>query len=231
MRERIESKHVTKEIQVGDYTLTNNSSSTSYSDGMVIKYDESGKVEGARSIGGSTDEKIESATETKDGDIIAVGTFESSEITLRDYTLQNNGEIDGMVLKYSEEEAISIETKKFITLGKSDNDYIKSVINTSDGGYIVGGYYSSTELNINNRINILNNGKQDGYIIKYNSGKQVEWYKNIGGDQNDSVTNIIETADGGFIALGTLGSDEITLEEGFILKNGDRFLIKYLSYY
>ena len=218
-----------REIQVGDYTLTNNSSSTSYSDGMVIKYDESGKVEGARSIGGSTDEKIESATETKDGDIIAVGTFESSEITLRDYTLQNNGEIDGMVLKYSEEEAISIETKKFITLGKSDNDYIKSVINTSDGGYIVGGYYSSTELNINNRINILNNGKQDGYIIKYNSGKQVEWYKNIGGDQNDSVTNIIETADGGFIALGTLGSDEITLEEGFILKNGDRFLIKYSS--
>ena len=218
-----------REIQVGEYTLTNNSSSTIYSDGMIIKYDESGEVEWARSIGGNTDEKIESATETKDGDIIAVGTFESSKITLRDYTLQNNGEIDGMVLKYSEEEAISIETKKFITLGESDNDYIKSVINTSDGGYIVGGYYNSTELNINNEINILNNGKQDGYIIKYNSGKQVEWYKNIGGDQNDSVTNIIETTDGGFIAFGTLGSDEIILEEGFTLKDGDRFLIKYSS--
>ena len=55
----------------------------------------------------------------------------------------------------------------------------------------------------------------------------MEWYKNIGGTQNDSVTNVIETTDGGVIVIGTFSSAEIVLEEGLVLKNGNKFIIKY----
>ena len=93
------------EIQVGDYTLTNNSDNTNYPDGMIIKYRNNGEVEWARREGGNSWEYINSVAETKDGGYIAVGYFESSSIQVGDYTLTNTNSdySDGMIIKYSAE--------------------------------------------------------------------------------------------------------------------------------
>ena len=90
------------EIQVGEYTLTNNGGSYQ-SDGMIIKYDAEGEVEWARSVGGSYPDYICSVASTSDGGYIAGGYFDSDEIQVGDYTLTNSGKYDGIIIKYSRE--------------------------------------------------------------------------------------------------------------------------------
>src|SRR5699024_6872124 len=81
----------------------NNSSSTSYYDGMIIKYDNTGNVEWAKSVGGSSNDQINSVTELNDGSIIAGGYYQSSTIETDGYTLTNNSSStsssDGMILR------------------------------------------------------------------------------------------------------------------------------------
>ncbi|MBQ9658775.1 MAG: hypothetical protein IJV31_08430, partial [Clostridia bacterium] len=58
-------------IQVGDITLTSKGST----DGILIKYDNTGEVEWATSYGGTSYDYIQSVAETSDGGIIAGGYF------------------------------------------------------------------------------------------------------------------------------------------------------------
>ena len=109
-----------------------------YSDGMIIKYSASGEVEWARSVGERSHDYIYSVSETNDGGYIAVGKFYSSSIQVGDYTLINNSTnstTDGMIIKYS----ASGEVEWARSVGGSSEDYIYSVSETSDGGYIAGG--------------------------------------------------------------------------------------------
>ena len=105
---------------------------------MLIKYDDEGKVEWAKGIGGDDYEYIYSITETSDGGYIAGGYFESSSIDLGNgVTLSNNGSDDGMIIKCDSEG--NAQWAKGI--GESNEDQIISVAETSDGGYIAGGYF------------------------------------------------------------------------------------------
>ena len=67
-----------------------------------------------------------------------------------------------MVIKYSEEGKI----KWAEGIGGT---YIKSVTETADGGYIVGGYFNSSSIDLGNGISLTNKGSinsYDGMIIK-----------------------------------------------------------------
>ena len=209
-------------IQVGDYTLTNNSqyndaSGDYYSDGMIIKYSAEGKVEWARTVGGSRDDFIESVTPTSDGGFIAGGYFSSNSIQVGDYTLTNNGESDGIIIKYDE----SGEVQWVKAIGGSSYDYINSIASTSDGGAIVGGYFHSDEIQVG-EYKLISNGYHDGMIIKYNSRGEVEWTRNLGGDESDYINSIASTSDGGYIVVGYFNSKEIQVGE-YILTNNSQY--------
>ena len=66
---------------------------------MIIKYSNEGKVEWARSVGGSSWDEITSVSAINDGGIIAGGYFGSSTIEAGRYTLENKGSSDGLILK------------------------------------------------------------------------------------------------------------------------------------
>ena len=160
-------------IQVGDYTLTNNGS-TSSSDGMIIKYNSNNEVEWARSVGGSSDDQINSVSATKDGGYIVGGDFESNTLTAGDYTLKNNRWNDGFIIKYSANGAVEWAR----SVGGSTDDKIKSVSPTSDGGYIAGGYFDSTSIQVGEEtLRNTRNGYSEGLIIKYDPEGEVEWAK------------------------------------------------------
>lgn len=55
---------------------------------------------------------------------------------------------------------------------------------TDDGGLITGGMFSGT-VNFGNGISITSNGSSDGFVVKYNSDKEVEWAKSYGGTAYD----------------------------------------------
>ena len=216
-------------ITVGEETLTNHNSG--YYDGLIIKYSESGEVEWAKSIGGSSSDRINSVTETEDGGIIVGGDFENS-IIIGEETLTSKGESDGLIIKYSE----SGEVKHVNRVGGSTVDEITSIIETTDGGYLVGGYFysiSSIDLGNGQSINSHGSGYTDGMLIKYDERGECEWGKSIGGTHADSIESIIETTDGEYLIGGSFKSSSIELGNGKIISNHggtncyDGMLIKY----
>ena len=94
---------------------------------------------------------------------------------------------------------------------KTDDDEINSVATTSDGGYIVGGYFESS-IDLENGVILTNKRYEDGMIIKYNANGEVEWGKAIGGAGIDEINSVAETTDGSYIIVGDFYSKSIDLE-------------------
>ena len=199
------------------------------SDGMIIKYNSNGDVEWAQGIGGTNNEEINSVAVTSDGDYIVAGDFTSESIDLKNgISLTNNGIVDGMIIKYSS----NGETEWAQGIGGQNSDYIKSIAETSDGGYIVGGNFWSKNIDLGNGESLSSKGNDDGMIIKYSSAGKVEWSQAIGGSSRECVNSVSETLDGGYVVVGDFSSNSIDLKNGIILTNNGRtdgMIIKYSS--
>lgn len=83
------------------------------------------------------------------------------------------------------------------TFGGPGQDFALSAVQTYDGGYILCGITHS-----------FGTGG-DAWIVKTNANGELLWSKNYGGSGEDRFNNIIQTSDGGYLAIGyTTGSDE-----------------------
>ncbi len=224
-------------IDLGNGEVLNNNGSRPYSDGLIIKYSESGEAEWGKAVGGSDGEQITCIIETRDGGYIVGGYFYSSRIDLGNGEVLSNydtrGYSDGMIIKYDSEG--NVEWGKAV--GGSDGDYIRCITDTQDEGYIVGGYFNSSSIDLGNG-KVLNNNRTsylDGMIIKYGVDGEVEWGKAVGGSDGEQITCIIETRDGGYIVGGYFYSSRIDLGNGEVLSNydtrgySDGMIIKYDS--
>jgi len=143
--------------------------------------------------GGSNDDKAYSIQQTKDGGYIVAG-----------YTTSfGNGGADVYILKLDRDGNI-LWSK---TYGGSNDDGARSIIQTSDGGYIVAGVTAS-----------FGNGQDDAYILKLDSNGNLLWYKVYGGSYNDTAISIQQTIDGGYILAGYTESFGNGKRDVYILK-------------
>ncbi len=87
------------------------------------------------------------------------------------------------------------------TYGGDGKDASTSLLQASDGGYVLAGFtYSS------------GNGDSDALLIKTDEYGNMEWNKTIGGPDNYNAASLIQTSDGGFAFVGTNAS----YHEGYI---------------
>jgi len=75
--------------------------------------------------------------------------------------------------------------------GGTDGDYCRSIQQTSDGGYILGGITNSYSY-----------GGYDLSIYKLNSIGNKVWFKHYGGSGDDYAESVQQTSDGGYIVAG-----------------------------
>ncbi|MEL6865928.1 MAG: gliding motility-associated C-terminal domain-containing protein [Bacteroidota bacterium] len=87
--------------------------------------------------------------------------------------------------------------------GGSDKEWIRSVQQTRDGGYVMVGYSRSG----NNQVN-QNAGEWDIWVIKTDPLGEIEWDKVLGGSGSDEANTIRELEDGGYIIAGSSTSDD-----------------------
>ena len=196
-------------------------------DGMVIKYSNEGKVEWAKNIGGSSSDYIESIAATEDGGYIIGGTFESNSLNCGNgITLTNMGKDDGMLIKYSSQG----EAEWAIIVGGTQDDRIKSVVETSDNSYLIGGYFKSTTITIGSYIfENKSNQYSNGMLFKCDSKGKVEYATAIGdSDASEEITSVVEISNGKYIAVGSfkdkimVGNYELTSTAGY-----DGMIIEY----
>lgn len=147
----------------------------------VLKIDSIGNVEWSKLYGGSQTDIGKSIQQTSDGGYFVVGSTNSF----------GAGGYDVYAIKLASNGAIEW-TKTF---GDTGDDYGESGQQTSDGGYIIGGYTEAPAKN-GNPSNI------NAYIIKLTPSGDLTWTKSIGGSKSDYIFSIRQTKDGGYITGG-----------------------------
>lgn len=91
--------------------------------------------------------------------------------------------------------------------GGTNDDFISWIINTSDGGFLLGGS-SNSGISGDKTENIWGEPWGDDYwIIKLSSDGEIVWDKNLGGFYDDNLIAGIQTRDGGYLLGGTSYSD------------------------
>ncbi len=126
--------------------------------------------------------------------------------------------------------APAIEWQK--CLGGASWDYAKCVLQTTDGGYVMGGYTSSSDADVSGNHSIdngKNRGPSDAWVVKLNSSGSIEWQKCIGGSGSDYAYSIIQTIDGGYAIAGLTESGIDELSDGDVSGNHggqDAWLVK-----
>lgn len=152
-------------------------------------------IEWQDSFGGSSSDQGWSGIETSDGGFIVVGQASS----INGDVSSNNGGQDYWVLKLNGDGSPSWDH----AYGGSQNDVARSVKETSDNGFVVVGYSAS-----NNGDVTENNGASDMWVVKLNAMGELQWQVSLGGSGNDFMIDIIETMDGGYLAVGNTDSDD-----------------------
>lgn len=94
------------------------------------------------------------------------------------------------------------------TFGGSEIDFLTHCITTSDNGLLLTGYSYS---NISGDKTENSRGSADIWVIKLDAQKNTVWQKTIGGNDDDSVSSVIETTDG--YVLGGSSNSNISGEK------------------
>ncbi len=162
-------------------------------DYSAMKINANGVKQWSRRFGGSADDKLTCLQQTTDGGGILGGSSLSG--ISGDKTQASWGSYDYWVVKLNSN-GIKQWDKRF---GGKDIDYLNSLQQTTDSGYILGGYSWSGK---SGNKKWPSWGKADYWIVKIDANGEKQWDKRFGGADFDELTSLQQTTDGGYILGG-----------------------------
>ena len=161
--------------------------------GLFTAYPQDPAIIWQNTIGGSDTDFSTVFEATTDGGYI-LGGYSTSNIS-GDKTVNSNGQIDIWIVKIDGSGNIMWQN----TIGGAGDDYLISLKQTSDGGYIVG---AGSDSNISGDKTENSRGGLDYWILKLDASGNITWQKTYGGNQPEFDLYVVETTDGGYFAGG-----------------------------
>jgi len=146
-------------------------------------------IQWQKCLGGEAAEDFRSIAQTFDGGYILV----SSTPSVTGEVSGNHGGSDYWVAKVSN--AGILEWEK--CLGGSGDEFARSVIQSSDGGYVVAGFSNSIDGDVTG-----NHGFNDFWIVKLDSTGALLWQRSLGGTQEEWAASVVESPSGNYFAAG-----------------------------
>ena len=165
------------------------------SDCWAVKLNSLGDIQWQKALGGTGEDGGSEIIQTSDGGYIVAGGTKSNDGNVSG----NHGNYDAWIIKLTSIGVIQWQK----TLGGSNSEYVSSIKQTLDGGYIIAGYSNSNDGDVNG-----NHGDYDTWIVKINSSGEIQWQKSLGGSGEDAAESIVQTADGGYIVAGYSESND-----------------------
>ncbi|MEO8088328.1 MAG: T9SS type A sorting domain-containing protein [Bacteroidota bacterium] len=153
-----------------------------------------------KTFGGMDDDEPAYFQQTTDGGFI-LGGYSYSDIGGDKSTALKNGPgvLDYWIIKID-----SLGTKQWDKdFGGANGDQFTTLQQTTDGGYILGGWSAS---NISGDKTEASAGNYDYWIIKLDATGNILWDKDFGGASSDQLSVIKQTNDGGYILGGSSSS-------------------------
>ena len=154
-----------------------------------------GQVAFVKNLGGSRIDEANGIVEAPNGDLLIVGSTNSTDGDITDKTAPD---YDILLTRITPEGDL-VWAK---TYGGSDDDYGQNIITTTDGGFAIVGFNASADGDAT-----TNAGFFDHWLIKLNANGDIEWQKSYGFEGQDQAFTLIQTQDGGYFMGGFLDVD------------------------
>jgi hypothetical protein len=151
-----------------------------------------------KTYGGSLFDYSSSVVAASDGGYL-LGGSSASDIS-GDKSVANRGGIDYWIVKI-DREGNKLWDKAY---GGNGVDDMRTMITTSDGGYLLGGFSAS---DISGEKSENGRGEGDCWLVKIDSLGNKLWDKTYGGNGGDVIGSIVSTPDGGYLLGGFSASD------------------------
>jgi hypothetical protein len=158
-------------------------------DMWVVKTNGAGGVIWQKPFGGSLADFGIKIIAAQGSGYLVTGSTESKD----GFLAGNHGYADASLIKLDENG--NVVWKKLI--GGQGDDYVNTMHQTTDGGYILAGMSSS-----NSGSGGVFTGS-DAWVVKVDGNANILWQKYFGGIEFDYVSAILPTPDGGYLAAGT----------------------------
>lgn len=164
------------------------------SDAWSMKLDSSGDVEWQRTYGDATEDVGAAIQQTRDGGYILAG-----------YTYPYGNPIlpDGWCMRLDSEGRV-LWSRAY---AGSSGEFLTSVQETADGGYIACGITFSPSA-----------GLSDAWVVKLDSSGDLVWQRAYGGPSLDITSRAHQTRDGGYMVWGFTKSFGIGEDQAWLLK-------------
>ena len=191
----------------GGYILGGNSTSPASGDKTegsngdydlwILKTDATGNIQWQNTIGGSGSDGLYAIEQLADEGFM-IGGYSDSPLS-GDKAENSNGGYDYWILKTDATGNIEWQN----TIGGAMDDFLFSMDQTTDGGYILAG---SSESSISGD-KTENSVGADYWMVKTDGTGNIQWQNTIGGDGYDAPCSVQQTADGGYMLGGYSTSD------------------------
>jgi len=146
-------------------------------DYYVVKTDSAGNPVWERTFGGAGDDQGRSIRQTSDGGYIVTGCTNS----------YGSGSYDLWLLKTDVDGVLQWDR----TFGWANSECGQAVQQTSDGGYIIGGYANGI------------GADYDAYLVKTDADGNLIWQRTFdSAGLNDEGSYVVQTTDGGYVLAG-----------------------------
>ncbi|MEO0038526.1 MAG: hypothetical protein RIQ59_1737 [Bacteroidota bacterium] len=200
-------------------------------DFWVFKLNAKGEEQWQRTIGGTGQDELLSVFQTTDGGYILGGSSSSdativattgkkalttSKKDLTSKSTSSRGSMDYWIVKLNAEGEVQWQK----TFGGKYVDELRSMEQTKDGGYILGGYSNSPESGDKTEPSI---GIGDYWVVKIDNSGTIEWQRTYGGNGDNQLYVIHQTGDEGYLIGGNSNSTNSLTTKGGTVSNGTDF--------
>ena len=173
------------------------------SDYWIVKVSPSGVLIWQRSYGGTGADRAFNICKTTDGGYVVNGASASTDGNIT----ANHGGNDYWVIKLNDTGGLVWQR----SIGGTGDDFGRSVQQTLDGGYVLGGRTNTA----NNGDVTGNHGDYDYWVVKLNDAGAIKWQKCFGGTLGEGApgatvpfTTVTQLADGKYIMAGCTYSND-----------------------
>jgi hypothetical protein len=178
-----------------------------------------------KSLGGANSEYAYSVIQTAEGGYAIAGLTSSTDGDVSGY---HNKLGAGATGQYSDMWVAKLSALGVIQwqkcLGGNLQDIAYSIIQSSDGGYMIAGSSNSTDGDITKP---LGGEYADGWIVKLSPSGMIQWQKSLGGTSSDIILSIAPTTDGGYLTSGYTSSNDLDAKGNH--GNSDIWIVKLTS--
>jgi len=162
-------------------------------DAWIVGLNTTGGLEWQTCLGGSGDDGANSIISTKDGGYMIGGYTNSTDGNVSG----NHGFYDAWIVKLDAQGSLIWQK----CLGGTGDDGAESVVQDSDGGYLIAGYTNSNDGDVSG-----NHGVYDAWIVKLDAQGDLIWQKCLGGTGDDDAWSLIQTDSERYMVAGYTNS-------------------------